>query len=430
MLCIIKASSFVRCVPDFLRMEGCCIVSRQGRHGFGRVLGLGSWGLGLGYARLGGGGGAGSRRVGPGGPADMGRGGRHARQHPRVGADPARFHQIVGKAIDYLARPRPTTAGQQPAGVGVTALVTTAMLRNGRTPSDPAVAKGLRFLEGFVQPDGGIYTPTVGLPATTKPAWRSCVSPRPTRDSRYDKIIQQRREVPQEDPVGRSARAKDRSDLFYGGAGYGKHKRPDLSNTQFLVDALTAAGNGPNDEAMQKALVFVSRCQNLESEHNTTPFAAKNPDGGFYYTLRRRRRQRGRQDRQRRAAELRLDDLRRPEEHDLRRRRARRPPRQGGHRVDPAALRPEDQPGHGRRRACTTTTTSSPRPWTPSARTASRTPGREARLAARAGRRSWPPGSAPTAPGSTEDDRWLEGDPNLVTGYALLALAYCRPGRD
>ena len=36
---------------------------------------------------------------------------------------------------------------------------------------------------------------------------------------------------------------------------------------------------------MQKALVFVSRCQNLESEHNTTPFAAKVNDGGFYYTI-------------------------------------------------------------------------------------------------------------------------------------------------
>jgi squalene-hopene/tetraprenyl-beta-curcumene cyclase len=35
---------------------------------------------------------------------------------------------------------------------------------------------------------------------------------------------------------------------------------------------------------VQKALVFVSRCQNLETEYNTTPFAAKNPDGGFYYT--------------------------------------------------------------------------------------------------------------------------------------------------
>ena len=36
---------------------------------------------------------------------------------------------------------------------------------------------------------------------------------------------------------------------------------------------------------MQKALIFVSRCQNLESEYNTTPFAAKVNDGGFYYTV-------------------------------------------------------------------------------------------------------------------------------------------------
>ena len=39
-----------------------------------------------------------------------------------------------------------------------------------------------------------------------------------------------------------------------------------------------------DDKAIQEALVFVSRCQNLESEHNTTEFAAKDPDGGFYYT--------------------------------------------------------------------------------------------------------------------------------------------------
>ncbi len=61
-------------------------------------------------------------------------------------------------------------------------------------------------------------------------------------------------------------------------------KRPDLSNTSFLLDALQVGRRGPDDEAVQKALVFVSRCQNLETEYNTTPFAAKNPDGGFYYT--------------------------------------------------------------------------------------------------------------------------------------------------
>jgi squalene-hopene/tetraprenyl-beta-curcumene cyclase len=26
------------------------------------------------------------------------------------------------------------------------------------------------------------------------------------------------------------------------------------------------------------------------------------------------------------------------------------------------------------------------------------------------------------------EKRWMEGDPNLVTGYALMALSYCRPG--
>ena len=68
------------------------------------------------------------------------------------------------------------------------------------------------------------------------------------------------------------------------GRGYGKDSRPDLSNTAFLLEALHAAGNGPDDEAVKKALIFVSRCQNLESEHNTTEFSSKNPDGGFYYT--------------------------------------------------------------------------------------------------------------------------------------------------
>ena len=24
-------------------------------------------------------------------------------------------------------------------------------------------------------------------------------------------------------------------------------------------------------------------------------------------------------------------------------------------------------------------------------------------------------------------DRWFEGDPNLVTGFALMALSYCKP---
>src|SRR5690606_30111609 len=67
--------------------------------------------------------------------------------------------------------------------------------------------------------------------------------------------------------------------------GYGSHSRPDLSNTSFLADALEALGNGPEDPALQRMLIFVSRCQNLETEHNQTKFPPLNPDGGFYYTI-------------------------------------------------------------------------------------------------------------------------------------------------
>lgn len=39
-----------------------------------------------------------------------------------------------------------------------------------------------------------------------------------------------------------------------------------------------------DDPAFKKALVFVSRCQNFESEHNKAPWAKKNNDGSFIYT--------------------------------------------------------------------------------------------------------------------------------------------------
>ena len=39
-----------------------------------------------------------------------------------------------------------------------------------------------------------------------------------------------------------------------------------------------------DDPNLQKAIVFVSRCQNLKSEFNDQPWAAKVNDGGFVYT--------------------------------------------------------------------------------------------------------------------------------------------------
>ena len=78
---------------------------------------------------------------------------------------------------------------------------------------------------------------------------------------------------------------RDKSNVEYGGVGYGNATRPDLSNTAFLIDALKASGSGGRRRsAVKRRWSSSPAARTWRSEHNTTPFAAKNPDGGFYYT--------------------------------------------------------------------------------------------------------------------------------------------------
>jgi squalene-hopene/tetraprenyl-beta-curcumene cyclase len=201
--------------------------------------------------------------------------------------DAKAYGQAVEKAIEYL-----TTKGQAadgsftaPAGPGVTAIVVTGILSQGRSPDDPVVEKALKYLEKFIQPDGGIYEPKnfyknyetcLGLMAFS-------AANKQGKNEKFAKIVKDAEKFLKEIQWD-ERQSQDQASAYYGGAGYGKSKRPDLSNTQFLLDALKTAGAGPDDPAVKKALIFVSRCQNLETENNTLPFASKNPDGGFYYT--------------------------------------------------------------------------------------------------------------------------------------------------
>ncbi|MDX9703650.1 MAG: terpene cyclase/mutase family protein [Candidatus Auribacterota bacterium] len=67
---------------------------------------------------------------------------------------------------------------------------------------------------------------------------------------------------------------------YYGGIGYGSRIRPDLSNLQIALEALKASGLPAEDEAWQKAVTFINRCQNY-SETNDQDWAGN--DGGFIY---------------------------------------------------------------------------------------------------------------------------------------------------
>lgn len=202
-----------------------------------------------------------------------------------AGPDPKTYEQCLSKGVDFLTKQQAedgSFSGQ--TGAAITALCTTALIRSGRTPEDPIVAKSLAYIEKFAQPDGGIYSPDSQVRNYETCLAMVCLK-EANKGGRYDKILAAADKFVR-DKQWDDSESIDKSDLRWGGAGYGgRNNRPDLSNTSFLMDALKATGAGADDPAVKNALVFVSRCQNLESEYNTSPFAAKVNDGGFYYTV-------------------------------------------------------------------------------------------------------------------------------------------------
>jgi squalene-hopene/tetraprenyl-beta-curcumene cyclase len=201
------------------------------------------------------------------------------------GPDAKKLAEVRQRAINYLKTSQSDDGTWTSAtSSGVTALAVTGLIDSGVPLNDPTLAKGLRALEKFVQKDGGIYAPGTG-----HKNYETCVSVMALKAAdaggQYDKILARAdkflRGLQWDEEEGIS-----KSDDRYGGADYGpSKKRPDLSNTQFLVEALKTLGAKDDDPNIQKALIFVSRCQNLESAHNTTKFASKVNDGGFFYTV-------------------------------------------------------------------------------------------------------------------------------------------------
>ncbi|HEY3787963.1 MAG TPA: prenyltransferase/squalene oxidase repeat-containing protein, partial [Urbifossiella sp.] len=168
------------------------------------------------------------------------------------------------------------------AGPGISALAVAALIRNGYA-DQPVVAKGLAFLEKSVKPDGGVYSQ--GLETYTT-SLAIVAFKEANANGKYDKVLEAATNFVRSLQYGDGL---DPKDIKVGGAGYSKpggRDRPDLSNTQFMVDALLAAGVKKDDPAIKKALGFISRCQNFKNENNDQPFAEKasaDDKGGFVY---------------------------------------------------------------------------------------------------------------------------------------------------
>lgn len=187
------------------------------------------------------------------------------------------------KAIQFLEVTQdPGGSWTKPDAVGITGLVATSLLQSGKKPDDPMVSKALAFLVAQQQPTGGIHAPT-----SRHQNYETCIAMlalvEANKDGKYDEVLKKAesflRGLQWDEGEGIES-----SDGAYGGAGYDSKQRPDMSNTQFFIEALKVSGVAADDPAMQKALTFVSRAQNLESPANPLPYAGKVNDGGFIYT--------------------------------------------------------------------------------------------------------------------------------------------------
>ena len=196
----------------------------------------------------------------------------------------AQYEKLVARARGFL-RTRQAADGSfsKQLGPAITSLVTTGLIRTGST-NDPMVAKSLKHLEGFIKKDGGIYRKgSLYRNYETSLAVLCFVEANKSKSGRYTKTIKRARAFIRGLQWDESE-GIDKSSPRFGGAGYGKHRRPDLSNTSYLVEALKGSKDKADQDAIKRAMVFINRCHNLESPYNTTKFAAKINDGGFYYT--------------------------------------------------------------------------------------------------------------------------------------------------
>ncbi len=206
----------------------------------------------------------------------------------RAAADPKQWNDSVDKAVAYLRKQQNDDGSwgkEDRQKVGVTGLVLTGLLQSGKVgPDDPMVDKGLKYVESLINPREKHIAGKD--PQQQLKNYVTCINVlalvSAKRES-YKAVIADAakflRQLQWDEGEG-----KDPKDDFYGGAGYDSKSRPDMSNTQFFLDALTAAGIPKDDPAFQKAAIFVSRCQNLKGEHNDQKWADKINDGSFIYS--------------------------------------------------------------------------------------------------------------------------------------------------
>ena len=187
---------------------------------------------------------------------------------------------LLGEAQDGLwgfdGRPDP----------GITAMVAGALLALPEprpAEVEAAIGRALDWLKSLQKEDGSIHDGQLASYVTSASVLALAAAGRPQDEAALSRARAFLEGLQADEGEGYSP-----DDPFYGGVGYGGDERPDLSNLQMALEALSAAGLEEGDPTFQKALVFLQRCQN-RSESNDLALVrdgvtyASGNDGGAGY---------------------------------------------------------------------------------------------------------------------------------------------------
>ena len=191
---------------------------------------------------------------------------------------------------------------QEPDGAwrhhpAITALAATALLRSGKTltaDQQTAVDKAIQFILSNVKTNGAIYG---GGDSDKYPNYSTAIclmALQATGNAKHTDVMRAARKFLLNSQFDEGENVKE-SDASYGGIGYGKRQRPDLSNSQWALEALrltesleTRSEESPHQPSKlhwKKAIAFLQRCQNLPAS-NDQPWAKNTRQedlGGFVY---------------------------------------------------------------------------------------------------------------------------------------------------
>lgn len=179
----------------------------------------------------------------------------------------AMAENTIEQGIEYLRSTQNEDGSWSPeVGPAITALAVTAMLDQPTIGADDEhVKKAIDYILSKQKPDGGIYDEFLGNYNTS-----ICISAlsrvkgQPRVAEALDKAEKYIRGLQWRNGKGPEGRTID-SDVHNGGVGYGKHGRPDGSNTNIFIQAMHDLGVDCKDPAIQDAADYFSMLQGIET---------------------------------------------------------------------------------------------------------------------------------------------------------------------